>query len=35
LTRNLWEMFNQHGDQVLRMEGWGMFKRRVFADHVS
>ena len=35
MTRNLWEMFNQHGDQVLRMEGWGMFKRRVFADHVS
>jgi hypothetical protein len=21
-------MFNQHGDEVLRMEGWGMFKRR-------
>jgi len=35
MTRNLWEMFNQHGDQVLRMEGWGMFKRRVFAHHVS
>ena len=35
MTRNLWEMFNQHGDKVLHMEGWGMFKRRVFADHVS
>jgi len=28
LTRNLWEMFNQHGDKVLHMEGWGMFRRR-------
>ena len=28
MTRNLWEMFNQHGDQVLHMEGWGMFRRR-------
>ena len=28
MTRNLWEMFNQHGDEVLRMEGWGMFRRR-------
>ena len=28
MTRNLWEMFNQHGDLVLRMEGWGMFRRR-------
>ena len=25
MTRNLWEMFNQHGDKVLHMEGWGMF----------
>ncbi|MDP5117373.1 MAG: MaoC family dehydratase [Burkholderiaceae bacterium] len=28
MTRNLWEMFNQHGDKVLHMEGWGMFRRR-------
>ena len=28
LTRNLWEMFNQHGDKVLHMDGWGMFRRR-------
>jgi acyl dehydratase len=23
-----WEMFNQRGDQVLHMEGYGMFRRR-------
>jgi acyl dehydratase len=28
MTRNLWKMFNQHGDKVLHMEGWGMFRRR-------
>ena len=28
MTRNLWEMFNQHGDKVLHMEGWSMFRRR-------
>ena len=28
MTRNLWEMLNQHGDKVLHMEGWGMFRRR-------
>ena len=28
LTRSLWEMFNQDGEQVLRMDGWGMFGRR-------
>ncbi len=28
MTRNLWEMFNQHGDKVLHMDGWGMFRRR-------
>jgi hypothetical protein len=22
-------MFNQHGDKVLHMEGYGMFRRRV------
>ena len=28
LVRTIWEMFNQHGDKVLHMEGWGMFRRR-------
>jgi acyl dehydratase len=28
LVRNQWEMFNQHGDKVLNMEGWAMFRRR-------
>ena len=28
MTRNLWEMFNQDGEKVLQMEGWGMFRRR-------
>ena len=28
LTRTLWEMFNQQGEQVLLMDGWGMFRRR-------
>ncbi len=28
LVRSLWEMYNQHGDKVLHMEGWGMFRRR-------
>ena len=28
LVRSRWEMFNQHGDQVLLMEGFGMFRRR-------
>ena len=28
LTRTLWEMFNQHGEQVLMMDGYGMFRRR-------
>ena len=32
MTRNLWEMFNQHGDKVLHMEGWGIFRRRTPAD---
>ncbi|NDC61472.1 MAG: MaoC family dehydratase [Betaproteobacteria bacterium] len=35
MTRNLWEMFNQHGDEVLRMEAWGMFKRRPSATPIS
>ena len=28
LVRTLWAMFNQRGEQVLHMEGWGMFRRR-------
>ena len=28
LARSLLEMFNQHGEQVLSMDGWGMFRRR-------
>ena len=28
LVRNEWRMFNQRGEQVLHMEGWGMFRRR-------
>ena len=28
LVRTRWEMHNQHGDCVLHMEGWGMFRRR-------
>ncbi len=28
LVRTSWEMFNQHGDKVLHMEGYGMFRRR-------
>ena len=28
LVRSSWEMFNQHGDKVLHMEGYGMFRRR-------
>jgi acyl dehydratase len=28
LVRTEWDMFNQHGEKVLHMEGWGMFRRR-------
>jgi len=28
LVRTVWEMFNQDGDKVLHMEGYGMFRRR-------
>lgn len=28
LVRSRWELFNQHGDKVLDMEGYGMFGRR-------
>ena len=28
LVQTVWEMFNQDGDKVLHMEGYGMFQRR-------
>jgi len=28
LVRSSWEVFNQHDEIVLQMEGWGMFGRR-------
>lgn len=28
LVRSRWEVLNQHGEVVLTMEGWGMFRRR-------
>jgi acyl dehydratase len=28
MVRSRWEMFNQNGEQVLHMEGYGMFRRR-------
>lgn len=28
LVRTIWEMFNQHGEQVLMMDGYAMFRRR-------
>jgi acyl dehydratase len=28
LVQSRWEVRNQHGEAVLRMEGWGMFRRR-------
>lgn len=28
LVRSQWDMFNQRGERVLDMEGWGMFRRR-------
>jgi len=28
LTRTIWEMFNQHGEQVLLMDSYAMFRRR-------
>ena len=29
LVRSSWAVFNQHDEQVLSMEGWGMFGRRI------
>lgn len=28
LVKSRWEIHNQHGEPVLTMEGWGMFRRR-------
>jgi acyl dehydratase len=28
LVRTQWEMFNQHGEAVLSMDGWGIFRMR-------
>ena len=28
LVRSAWDVRNQHGETVLTMEGWGMFRRR-------
>lgn len=28
MVRSRWEMFNQNGERVLEMEGYGMFRRR-------
>lgn len=28
LVQSAWEVMNQHGEPVLAMEGWGMFRRR-------
>jgi acyl dehydratase len=28
LVKSRWEVGNQHGDIVMTMEGWGMFRRR-------
>lgn len=32
LVRSRWELFNQHEEKVLEMEGYGMFGRRQPAD---
>ena len=29
IVRNLWEVFNQEGELVMTMEGYGMFRRRI------
>lgn len=28
IVRSTWEMFNQNGEKVMQMEGYGMFRRR-------
>jgi acyl dehydratase len=32
LVRSRWELFNQRGEKVFEMEGWGMFGRRAPAS---
>jgi acyl dehydratase len=32
LLRSRWEVRNQHGQPVMTMEGWGMFRRRHVAE---
>lgn len=32
LARSVWELFNQHDEQVLMLDAWGMFGRRAGAD---
>ncbi|MEP6824395.1 MAG: hypothetical protein ABI919_06225 [Ramlibacter sp.] len=32
LVRSAWALYNQHGEQVLHMEGYGMFGRRTPAE---
>jgi acyl dehydratase len=31
LIRSQWEVCNQHGEVVMTMQGWGMFRRRAAA----
>jgi len=35
LVRAIWEMHNQRGEQVLQMEGYGMFRRRTPATSAA
>ncbi len=35
LLRSRWEVRNQHGQPVMTMEGWGMFRRRHVAEAAS
>jgi len=35
LIKSRWSMFNQHGDAVFTMEGWGMFGRRPAAGDAA
>jgi acyl dehydratase len=35
LVKSRWETVNQHGELVLSMEGWGMFRRRLGWEKAS
>lgn len=35
LVRSHWQIVNQHGEPVLEMEGWGMFRRRDVPEAAS